>query len=514
MKKIIAVILAAALILTSGLQVFAEEPEEFTVTFDANGGEVSPGSAETIDKMLVSLPTPTRSGFTFKGWKHPGGSMVTAGSTTFMEDTTITAQWESEVASFTITLNSNGGSINQTLQTGTDGRLLNLPTPTRAGFTFTGWFTAIMGGESVTITRVYSGDETIYAQWTSVQSTFTVTFNANLGTVSPANAMTGTDGRLPSLPIPMRQGFTFVDWYTAAGARVTAATVYTADTTIFAGWVQQGVIPPDPNGGNGAPPPDPNGGNGTPPPDPNGTNGVSPPDPNGGNGDNGNPPPPPPPIEGTINDNLVFDALEQLNPRLTLSVAMGSVISPTALGFIKDSGKIIEIVLPNGITLRLDGKKITGNPNPVDLNIIMTITARENQPPAEGIPEKSIIIKPAAQGRFGFEVSFNIEAGDLAAAGLDVSEMSLFRIKNDNSVEDMGKISRNNDGTVTIVLREASYFILSVEVPAPGNPPETVSGGNAGTIILVVIIVLMFAGAGAAAPFVYRNLRIKKIYRY
>lgn len=66
-----------------------------TVTFDANGGDVSPASATTgEDGTLSSLPTPTRSGYEFDGWytMPAGGSRVNT-STVFEADSTIYAHW-------------------------------------------------------------------------------------------------------------------------------------------------------------------------------------------------------------------------------------------------------------------------------------------------------------------------------------------------------------------------------------------------------------------------------------
>ncbi len=51
--------------------------------------------------------------------------------------------------------------------TGTDGKLVSLPTPTRIGsWRFDGWFTASSGGDAVGLDHVYTADTTIYAHWT------------------------------------------------------------------------------------------------------------------------------------------------------------------------------------------------------------------------------------------------------------------------------------------------------------------------------------------------------------
>lgn len=73
----------------------------FTITFNANGGIVTPVSAETkADKTLAFLPTPTRSGYTFNGWftAASGGTQVMK-DTVFTANTTIYAQWTSRGSS-------------------------------------------------------------------------------------------------------------------------------------------------------------------------------------------------------------------------------------------------------------------------------------------------------------------------------------------------------------------------------------------------------------------------------
>ena len=70
---------------------------EYTVTFNANGGSVSPSSAVTTDGKLRALPIPTRSGYDFVGWytTASGGDRVTV-NTVFTKNTTIYAYWEKQ----------------------------------------------------------------------------------------------------------------------------------------------------------------------------------------------------------------------------------------------------------------------------------------------------------------------------------------------------------------------------------------------------------------------------------
>lgn len=76
-----------------------------------------------------------------------------------------------------------------------------------------------------------------------LKSAYTITFDANGGTVTPATAQTGADGRLSSLPTPTRSGsYRFDGWYTDAqrGNAVTIHTVFDADTTLYAHWTRTG----------------------------------------------------------------------------------------------------------------------------------------------------------------------------------------------------------------------------------------------------------------------------------
>ena len=69
-------------------------------------------------------------------------------------------------------------------------------------------------------------------------SIYTVNFNANGGFVSPLSAQTGSGGKLPALPVPVKSGYSFSGWFTApsAGAQISINTVFTANATLYAQW--------------------------------------------------------------------------------------------------------------------------------------------------------------------------------------------------------------------------------------------------------------------------------------
>ena len=83
---------------------------------------------------------------------------------------------------YKVTLNANGGSVSTgELTVQGDGTLSNLPEPTRDGYVFKGWYTAASGGTKVTTSYVFSGNATVYAQWSGYTVTVAGTSN---GTVS------------------------------------------------------------------------------------------------------------------------------------------------------------------------------------------------------------------------------------------------------------------------------------------------------------------------------------------
>ena len=240
-------------------------PNSYMVMFDANGGTCSPlDKSITYDSQYGELPTPTRTGYTFNGWytELTGGQKVTA--TTVVQRTeshTLYAQWT--VNTYTVAFNTNatGVSVSPTSKNVTyESTYGELPTPTRAGYTFNGWYTAASGGNKVTSsTKVTSTqNHTLYAQWTV--NTYTVTFNTNATgiSVSPASKNVTYESTYGELPTPTRTGYTFNGWYTAGsgGNKVTSSTKVTStqNHTLYAQWTKiTYTISYDANGGSGAP---------------------------------------------------------------------------------------------------------------------------------------------------------------------------------------------------------------------------------------------------------------------
>jgi uncharacterized repeat protein (TIGR02543 family) len=143
---------------------------QFTVTFNANGGAVSPKSKTATDGTQVgSLPTPKRTGYDFKGWytAKSGGVKVSA-NTVIGSDATYYAQWQ--VKSYKVTFNANKGKVSgkaklvKRVKYGS--KLGKLTTPKRAGYKFKGWYTKKSGGKNIkSSTKIPARNTIYYAQW-------------------------------------------------------------------------------------------------------------------------------------------------------------------------------------------------------------------------------------------------------------------------------------------------------------------------------------------------------------
>jgi len=175
-KKIVSTIIIALVailmvtVVLSSVQAVDAAPKKVKVSWNANGGKI--GASKTVTTTVTKgakvgkLPkTPKRVGYTFKGWytKKTGGIKVSK-ATTVKNKVAYYAQW---VKQYTLSFDANGGTVSPTSKkVGNKLTYGALPTPKRSGYTFTGWFTAKIGGSKVsTSTKMPAKNVKVYAQW-------------------------------------------------------------------------------------------------------------------------------------------------------------------------------------------------------------------------------------------------------------------------------------------------------------------------------------------------------------
>ncbi|MBQ0073016.1 MAG: InlB B-repeat-containing protein [Prevotella sp.] len=200
----------------------------YTITFNSNGGSTVDAITKNYGEAITAPSNPTRTGYTFDGWDKQIPTTMPA------ESQTITAQWK--INSYTITFNSNGGSVVSAI-TKNYGEAITAPSnPTRTGYTFDGWDKTIP-------TTMPAESQTITAKWKI--NSYTITFNSNGG--SAVGAITKNYGEAITAPSnPTRTGYTFDGW-----DKPIPTTMPAESRTITAQWkINSYTITFDSNGGS------------------------------------------------------------------------------------------------------------------------------------------------------------------------------------------------------------------------------------------------------------------------
>ena len=185
---------------------------EYTIITLLEGGNAGTSQVYfyTVEQT-VTLPTPTRTGYTFLGWTGEGittpqpNVTIPKGST---GDKRYIENWE--LTEYNITMDLNGGSGETTLLYTVIDDEFALPTPTRNGYEFVGWT-----GEGITtpqtsvkIPKGSTGNKAYTANWQVIE--YTITLDTNGGPVVSPIKYTVED--LFTLPYILRPGYEFAGW--------------------------------------------------------------------------------------------------------------------------------------------------------------------------------------------------------------------------------------------------------------------------------------------------------------
>ena len=160
--------------LSDNTTLYAKWKQLYTVTYDLNGGS---GTAPTQESLcegetfkVASAEGITKTCYTFAGWSD-GSNTYAKGDTYIMgtADVILTAQWTA-LPVYTVTFQYNDeGATASTFEKCCKGDAVSLPTPTRTGYTFTGWYDAATGGtliaEANAAEYTPTANTTLHAQW-------------------------------------------------------------------------------------------------------------------------------------------------------------------------------------------------------------------------------------------------------------------------------------------------------------------------------------------------------------
>ncbi len=246
------------------------------------------GTKKESVKPTANVMTPTRSGYTFDGWYYDS-SLTNEISTNKVSDLvfktendgkygtktgivsaylplTLYAKWTknkvdcpTNTPSRTISFDTNGGNkiSDVSIVSSKDG---NLPTPTKSGYNFEGWYYDLELTKKVSSAKyndvtyeskkdsdgcVVTDKVTLYAKWSKKEtepekevktcstnpSAYRIIYNSNGGSkysdfehCSKCNYLTA-----PKLPTPVKKGYTFEGWYYDKALTKKVKTKYASD---------------------------------------------------------------------------------------------------------------------------------------------------------------------------------------------------------------------------------------------------------------------------------------------
>ncbi|MGN8896422.1 InlB B-repeat-containing protein [Flavonifractor sp. HCP28S3_F3] len=221
-----------------GLTLYAKwTANSVTLTFDTGAGGPAVEPITGSYGSPVTLPAPEKTGYTFGGWYREPDCTGEAVELTAMpaESATLYAKWT--VNQYTITFVTGEGSAVEPIVADYGSAVSAPDEPTRAGYTFAGWYTEEACENLYTFTTMPAGNVTLYAKWTV--NSVTITFHSNGGSaVEPISGAFGTAVKEPDYPV--LKGHSFLGWFTQedlSGERYVFETMPAENLDLYAKWV-------------------------------------------------------------------------------------------------------------------------------------------------------------------------------------------------------------------------------------------------------------------------------------
>ncbi len=193
--------------ITGNLDVVANyNINNYALMFNTAGGAAIPQQIKNYNTLII-LPTPTRDGYEFNGWKL-NDEIIT--ELYLVKNTTITATWT--IIDYTVTLNTSGGNQldGVTVQYGTV--IETLPTPTKLDYAFGGW---THNGSAVVLPYTFTACQNVEFMATWIGLSEGITYEIVEGTSVKIISYSGTETNvtIPStidgLPVTMVDEYAF-----------------------------------------------------------------------------------------------------------------------------------------------------------------------------------------------------------------------------------------------------------------------------------------------------------------
>ena len=208
-RKIVTILLTVLLFAVCFL-AFACGGKTYSITYDVVGGELPANAIReySVSDKDINLPTPTKDGYVFTGWNN-GSDSITFIAAGTKGDLNLTATWQIEIYSITYSVADGTLPTDAKSEYSLSAQDISLPTPTRTGYTFTGWD----NGTDViaVIVAGTKGNLNLTATWQANSYTITFNYGEGSGTETTMGVTYGT--QVTDLPMATPPaGKMFMGW--------------------------------------------------------------------------------------------------------------------------------------------------------------------------------------------------------------------------------------------------------------------------------------------------------------
>ena len=221
--------------------------KEYKVEYELDGGSLPTDANDSyVEGVGLTLPIPSRDGYTFLGWA------LSADSNNYIErinseqtgNIKVYAKWEKDAVYGSITYNLDGGKNPSNAPSKyEEGKALALPTPEKEGFNFLGWTLTSSSTKYITsIPETQTGNVTLYAKWQAKVVISAINYVLNGGTNKEDAKNEYEEGKEFTLPIPVRSGYKFLGWSLKENSTeyiTKLAKTQKGDVTVYANWEEE-----------------------------------------------------------------------------------------------------------------------------------------------------------------------------------------------------------------------------------------------------------------------------------
>jgi uncharacterized repeat protein (TIGR02543 family) len=197
------------------------EPTVYTITFDANEGTCPVTSISKIFGENITLPTPTREGYTFNGWfdgTNPNKYELTTMPNTNLD---LVASWTVNTHKLILVLDNGSNNIEIDVNYGESIAIADIPELdgtlySKTGHEFYKWFSNSTFSTEYTLETMPDEDVYAYATWNVKMHQLQMNYNNkhNMTIFHTESFAYGADISSLASMVPIVDGYTFLGWYT------------------------------------------------------------------------------------------------------------------------------------------------------------------------------------------------------------------------------------------------------------------------------------------------------------